>query len=139
MALLGNPDWGAGYPNPIPAGRAWIEQPVRVPDTAAPRLNFWYRILSYDIMGGTERVWDRLDVTVNGESSVVFRDGSRRSPGQQGILDDLGWKQGEVDLSRYRGQSVTLRFANWNQEYEPLDGFDLYNTWTYLDEVEVQP
>lgn len=74
-------------------------------------------------------------MTVNGETNVVFRDGSRREPGQQGILDDLGSKRGEVDLSCYRGQAVRLRFANWNQEYDPWDGFDFYNTWTHLDDV----
>jgi len=64
-------------------------------------------------MQGT-RLWDTLDVTINGTTNVVFRDGPDRPPANQGTLYNSGWKLGAVDLSRWRGQEVILRFAVWN-------------------------
>ena len=51
---------------------------------------------------------------------------------------DTGWQQAVVDLSPWRGQEVVVRFAVWNRDYEG-DGVDFFNTWAYLDEVEVRP
>ena len=136
-ALLGNPDWGVGWPNPIPAGSAWIQQQILVPNTGNPRLTFWYRIMSYDVMQGV-RLWDTFDVTINDTTNVVWRDGPDRPMGFQGTRYDSDWKSGVVDLGPWRGQEIVIRFAVWNRDYEG-DGVDYYNTWTYLDEVHVAP
>lgn len=49
-ALLGDPGLGSGLPGPshtpILVGSAWLEQVITVPDTASPRLSFWYRIMT---------------------------------------------------------------------------------------------
>jgi hypothetical protein len=137
-ALLGDPSLGPGLPNQpgIPVGSAWIEQAVSVPDTASPRLSFWYRIITYDVAQDDRRhSWDIFAVEINGEE--VFWDGNRE-PGTSQRRHDLGWRRYEEDLNRWRGQTVTLRFANWNG-YSRGPGAELYNTWTYLDVVQVEP
>lgn len=137
MALLGDPSAGPGLPpEQVPAGSGWIEQVISVPATGAPRLTFSYRIVTYDVWrGGARPLWDTFDVTVG--EDLVFRDGNEE-PDSQGVRHDLGWRPGEVDLTPYRGEVVRLRFANWNRTYE-AGGMDFYNTWTYLDQVEVKP
>jgi len=137
-ALLGDPGLGEGLPtqSTIPVGSAWIEQAVTVPNTVSPRLTFWYRILTYDVARDALRqLWDIFAVEINGE--LAFWDGNRE-PGTSQRRHDLGWRHGEVDLSPWRGQMITVHFANWNG-YSREPGAELYNTWTYLDEVQVQP
>jgi hypothetical protein len=139
-ALLGDPSLGPGLPGQpgIPVGSAWIEQAVSVPDTASPRLSFWYRIITYDVARDALRqLWDFSAVNINNGDEPVFWDGNRE-PGTSQRRHDLGWRRGEVDLSPWRGQTVTLRFANWNG-YSREPGAELYNTWTYLDVVQVEP
>jgi hypothetical protein len=136
-ALLGDPNLGDGLEGhpPIPVGNAWIEQAIQVPNTALPSLSFRYRIITYDVaQDALRQYWDIFAVEINGE--LVFWDGNKM-PHTSQERHDLGWRAGEVDLSRWRGQTVTVRFANWNG-YTPGAGADLYNTWTYLDEVRVQ-
>jgi hypothetical protein len=138
-ALLGQPELGDGASGNIPAGSAWIEQVVHVPDTPQPRLTFWYRVISYDVSVGSQgQVWDTLDVSI--DQALVFRDdrGEARPPGSQGERYDTGWRWGEVELSPWRGQAVVVRFAAWNREYDG-NGLDYYNTWAYLDQVVVEP
>jgi len=138
-ALLGQPELGSGNHGNIPAGSAWIQQRVQVPDTPQPRLTFQYRVLSYDAsLGSMDRLWDTLDVYI--DEALVFRDdrGGARPPGSQGGRHDTGWQPATVDLSRWRGLEVVLRFAVWNREYDG-NGMDYYNTWAYLDEVLVEP
>ena len=137
-ALLGDPSLGDGLEGhpPIPVGSAWIEQPVQVPNTASPRLSFWYRIITYDVaQDAVRQFWDILAVEINGE--LIFWDGNPES-GTSQDRHDLGWRRGEVGLSPWRGQTVTVRFANWNG-YSRKPGSELYNTWTYLDEVNLEP
>ena len=45
----------------------------------------------------------------------------------------LGWKRFTYNLSAYRGQQVTLKLSNvvWPDE--------AYNTWTYVDDIAIQP
>jgi len=138
-ALLGQPELGSGTDGNIPAGSAWIQQHIHVPDTPQPRLTFHYRVVSYDAsLGSQGQLWDTLDVLIGEE--LVFRDdrGEGRPPGSQGGRHDTRWQRGDVDLSRWRGQEVVLRFAVWNREYDS-NGMDYYNTWAYLDEVQVEP
>jgi len=138
-ALLGDPSLGEGLPGQqgIPVGSAWIEQAIAVPNTASPRLSFWYRIMSYDVARDAEGRWyDIFEVQINGQQ--VFWEGNQRVHSSQ-RRNDLGWRWGEVDLSAWRGQTVTVRFANWNGYQRGAPEADRNNTWTYLDEVQVQP
>ena len=137
-ALLGNPSLGEGKPTQpgIPVGSAWIEQSIQVPNTASPRLSFWYRIITYDVaQDDLRQFWDIFALEINDE--FVFWDGNPE-PGTSQQRHDLDWRRGEVDLSAWRGQAVTVRFANWNG-YSRGPGAELYNTWTYLDEVCLEP
>ena len=43
-----------------------------------------------------------------------------------------------MDLARWRGQRVTLNFANWNGAMRGPDA-EWYNTWSYVDDVYVLP
>jgi len=138
-ALLGQPEMGSGTDGNIPAGSAWLQQRLRVPNASQPRLTFHYRVISYDAsLGSHGQLWDTFDTTIGGE--LVSRDdeGEDRPPGSQGDRHDTGWQRGVVDLSRWRGQEVSLRFAVWNREYDG-NGMDYYNTWAYLDQVRVEP
>ena len=137
-ALLGDPSLGEGLPTQpgIPVGSAWIEQSIQVPSTGSPHLSFWYRIITYDVARDAVRqLWDIFALEINDE--LAFWDGNRE-PGTSQRRHDLGWRRGEVDLSPWRGQTITVHFANWNG-YSREPGAELYNTWTYLDEVQLQP
>ena len=71
----------------------------------------------------------------NGE--IVFWDRNKVS-GISQQRHDLGWRQGKLDMSQWRGQPVIVRFANWNG-YSCEPGAELYNAWNYLDEAQVEP
>ena len=93
-------------------------------------LRFWYRIFTYDRNQSLHDDFDYLDILVAGEQ--VLRD--MKTQGEYGRCDllpsDLGWREGTVDLSPWRGQEVELRFL--------LHTDDSYNTWVYIDDVSVQ-
>jgi hypothetical protein len=91
-------------------------------------LRFWYCIHSYDTLD-----FDYFGVFITqgtgGSTEQVWYDGR--------ILWDIGpwdsgWRQGTVQLTRYAGQTVTVRFANVMTN---ADGW--YNTWTYVDDIRV--
>jgi regulation of enolase protein 1 (concanavalin A-like superfamily) len=137
--LLGDPSLGEGLPTQpgIPVGSAWIEQSIQVPNATSPRLSFWYRIITYDVARDAEERWyDIFEVQINGQQ--VFWDGNQRVQSSQ-RRNDLGWRRREVNLSPWRGQTVTVRFANWNGYQRDAPEADRNNTWTYLDEVQLQP
>ena len=135
-ALLGDPSLGSGLNGTIPAGSAWVEQTIQVPDKDNVTLRFWYRFVSYDVqVGSSGTLWDSMDVTVNG--TLVYRVGNPNS--QPGQRYDTGWVQTPaLDLSAFRGQTVTVRIAVWNREYDG-NGQDYFNTWAYIDDVTVSP
>jgi len=139
-ALLGDPSY-CDHPNLTYFGSAWVQQEVRVPDTANPKLTFWWRMFTYDhVKWGNGREGDSFDVEVKVVGSSrwerVFHEGydnyPHPPPGCED-LQDLGWQKATVSLRKYRGRQVVLRFSNvtrWNGEC---------NTWTYLDEVRIEP
>ena len=128
---------GLPYQPSIPVGSAWIKQSIQVPNTASSCLSFWYRIMTYDVARDAERRWyDIFEVQVNGQQ--VFWDGNTVH-GTTQRRHDLGWRRREVDLSSWRGQTVMVRFANWNSYQRDAPAPDILNTWTYLDEVQLQP
>jgi hypothetical protein len=48
------------------------------------------------------------------------------------MLKDLGWREGEIDLSAYRGRQITIRFEVRNSPDR------WYNTWAFVDEVRLR-
>jgi uncharacterized repeat protein (TIGR01451 family) len=119
----------------VPVGKGQIDQTFTVPSTCSPVLSFCYRIMTYDHITWTNGITlgDSLDVYV--QSNLILRDGYNNYPGPQpgcASLQDLGWKCFNYNLDAYRGRNVQVSFQNWNRED------DWYNTWTYLDQVEVK-
>jgi hypothetical protein len=147
----------------VPVGSARLWQRFTVPDTSAPKLTIHYRILTRDILRGsvTGKYWDDFEVSVNttptavtdvmrnsiscgnGATSgatlpVTLTGGLVMCDGYTGVwhnnsLIDLGWKTITLDLSNFRGQNITVYFANWNRE-DPTA-----NTWTYVDDITLTP
>jgi len=130
-SLLGNPAYECQ--DGVPIGSAWMEQVFSVPDTTRPRLDFWYNIFTQDMNAYLGDGFDSFDVRINGD--LVFRDARRT--GEFGcaprVQADFGWRNGQVDLSAYRGQRIRIRFEDRNQP----DRF--YNTWTFVDDVQFMP
>ena len=126
-ALLGNPAYKCR--NGVPIGSAWLEQTVLVPSTASPELSFWYNILTHDTNLVLSDTYDSFEVKINGSRVFLYMN-STESYGCND-LRDLEWRPKIIDLSSYAGMFITIRFENWNR----LDNW--YNTWTYVDDVEV--
>jgi hypothetical protein len=147
----------------VPVGSARLWQRFTVPDTSAPKLTTHYRILTHDILRGsvTGKYWDDFEISVNtaptavtdamrnniscgnGATSgatlpVTLTGGLVMCDGYTGVwhnnsLIDLGWKTVTLDLGNFRGQNITVYFANWNRE-DPTA-----NTWTYVDDITLTP
>ncbi|MCP4542053.1 MAG: fibronectin type III domain-containing protein [Chloroflexi bacterium] len=137
-ALLGNPSYLNGA---VPEGSAWITQTIKVPSNGTPVLSFWYRIFSYDVITSTNHgcCYDYLDVVLEDTSGEMLenllRDGYT-GPWESNILRDLGWRNFTFDLSAYRGQTIRIRFANFNTGGPTND--PTYNTYTYLDDIAIE-
>ncbi|MDH7486324.1 MAG: hypothetical protein QHJ81_08595, partial [Anaerolineae bacterium] len=146
-AQLGSPAYGSGVEEPgtVPIGAAVISQTVTVPgpnDMTAPALTFWYRIFTYDVFWSErlQRFYDTFEVSIHSSTGVTLalplRDGNKVGPDPQfgvdfGVLKDLGWRYGRVDLKPYAGQTIQIVFANHNR------WDNRFNTWTFLDEVQI--
>lgn len=138
-AELGDPSLGPSLPTKtdMPIGSAWMEQSFAVPDTNAPQLTFSYRIVTYDVATDRDgRRYDGLQVTVNGME--MLWEGNQQS-GTSQRRHDLGWRDHSINLASWRGERVTVRFANWNGIEASAPEADRNNTWTYVDQVEVRP
>jgi hypothetical protein len=140
-ARLGDEDYGASLPpvGMVPVGSAAIRQTIRIPDAnqmREPRLQFWYRVQTYDVMFSPRlgRHVDTLDVSLLGEQgneiALLLRDGNPTD--EWGKLYDTGWKFGNIDLRPYAGRTVTLSFANWNRND------NLLNTWSFVDRIQIR-
>lgn len=141
MARLGDPvytgDPSTWIDDNVPVGAACMSQTFTVPAASqmlAPRLTFWYHIYTWDVVLGTSgKLWDSFDVTVTpqgGQPQLVLRDGNYAE--EEGTLEDLGWRYAVIDLAPYAGQTITVRFENWNRNDQ------YYNTWTLVDDVRVR-
>jgi len=129
-ALLGDPKYRCE--RGVPVGSAWMEQTVLVPSTASPELVFWYNIFTQDRNRYLVNTYDSFDVKINGLR--VFRDMNMTGTyGCNSPTIDLYWRQRIIALSSYAGASITIRFENRNNS----NGW--YNTWTYVDDVQVAP
>jgi hypothetical protein len=115
---------GTAMTTTSPAGESWIGVSVSIPMTAyRPTLSFMYRILTMD-----NALHDTFEVRVAEQD--VFTD-SYAGP-DYGVVRDLGWRHGWVDLSAYAGQTVSLRLlVRQGQAYAS------YPTGAFVDEVSV--
>jgi hypothetical protein len=138
-ARLGSEEYGPSIVDPgaVPVGDATIMQTVQVPDASQmlrPTLSLWYRVLTYDVMYSKvcqNGVCDTFDVTVDDGSAttLLLRDGNPTSKYRE--LYDTGWKWARLDLSRFAGQTIQLKFSNWNRHDNK------FNTWSYADDIRL--
>ena len=115
----------------VPKLEAWINGSVYISeDCSVPRIIFWYRILSQDVLEYKGHTRDSFDVYVN--ETRILRDGNTSWPKPScSNTWDSGWKPFTYSLRVYKGQNVDISFGNVIRE----DWY--YNTWTYVDDVEV--
>jgi hypothetical protein len=138
VILLGQPELGRGG-GTVPIGFGAITQTITVPlldELADPRLSFWYRVFSYDVVyDSQQKLWDSFDVSildaVGREVELVVRDGYFGDHSPDMVVADTGWKQKQVSLAKYAGQTITIRLACHNR----VD--NNYNTWAFTDDVRV--
>jgi len=128
VALLGSPDYLCR--RGVPIGEAWMSQTFSVPSCPNPTLSFEYRILSNDKL--TQDQWDSFDVYI--DDALILRDGN--TEWDQASCDRKAWDSGWIvdfsyGLSAYSGQNIELSFHNVSR----ADHY--YNTWTYVDQVDV--
>jgi hypothetical protein len=150
--LLGSPN----YPcNNVPLGYGQVSQTFGVPRTGTPRLSFYYRIFSFDELDNG--IYDSFDVYIDNVLDgappiLILRDGSTDEKHDDDCdgsdLDDTGWRNSpEFDLSAisdgsggtvdYRGKTVQLSFYVYSRELPPRT-VGWFNTWVYLDNVQVK-
>jgi Mg-chelatase subunit ChlD len=116
----------------IVTGSAWIEQSVFVPWTSSPRLSFYYEIWTHARNRELSNAKDLFEVRIN--NVQVFSDMNQTEP--YGCQDPPTLVTGveTIDLSAYRGDCIAIRFENWNRGLSRK-----YNTWTYVDDVRIDP
>ena len=157
-ALLGDPNYGLGqakgsciFPNiPFPA-YAGLNKVISVPSVPAGQnvsLQFNYIIYTQDTTGPR---YDRFvlsitDLSIPSSQPVeVFADGnkvfqyadicrwyrvpSNENPGPNS--ETSGWAMKRISLNNYRGKQINISFKNISD----FDGW--YNTYTYLDDVQI--
>ncbi|MFQ5611756.1 MAG: hypothetical protein ACE5H9_06445 [Anaerolineae bacterium] len=128
-ALLGDPTYSC---TSVPVGSAWIKTLVTVPATGTPRLSVWYKIFTYDTVQSATGLWDTFEVLTKGD--VALRDGNPENTNLScSNLRTFGWKQAIIPLTGYKGQTIVIEFHNYNRN----DGN--YNTYTYVDDIEILP
>ncbi len=148
IVLLGQTDFPCDR---VPIGFAGIEQTITIPrDADIDQINllFDYIIYTEDISAnpGAEN-YDRFEVILtSGNNQVILFDDANeaygvtygcynwhRIPGignpRENQID--GWATGTIDLTGYKGLTITLSFQNHSR----YDGN--YNTYTYLDNIRL--
>ncbi len=130
---LGDPSLGAASTGGLTTGSAWVEQTFRVPDTRGARAVFMRRLVTHEPItsgeGDTLTEGDTLDVHVDGER--IARVGAPTDH-EAGTAFDAGWAETAINVSRWRGQEITLRI-------ELAQPNDTYNSWAWIDRVGVRP
>jgi uncharacterized repeat protein (TIGR01451 family) len=151
-AMLGDPD-PAKCRGGLPIGKAWISQTFQIPACGDPVLSFSYRIFSYDEHSESfSKLYDTFDVRIDDLSDdeppfLVLRDGGNEPYGCDLDPYDSGWMQETRSLSSVaeqdtdqthdlRGKEITVYFYNYSRD----PGYDnaWYNTWVYIDNVEIE-
>ncbi|MDQ4075469.1 MAG: hypothetical protein M3220_04390 [Chloroflexota bacterium] len=130
-ALLGNPsaDCAGGAPR---NGSVGFYQNVRIPSTANPILSFDYLVRSQDVS-----LFESLNVYIRNTAGEPIEE--VLSVGNPGVATmcsgpawDSGWRVETHSLAAYRGQVVQLYF-----ELRSTDDTAFFNTWAYVDDVEI--
>jgi hypothetical protein len=134
-ALLGNP----AYPceGGVPLGSAWIERTFSIPSSGVSTLRIWYLVWSEDKL--VEDDFDRFEVWI--DDSLALRDGNDGDVfGCDEEPQTDGWEVVNINVEDYAGQRITLRLENWNSfpDTQP-PGYDWFNTWTYVDDIQLLP
>jgi len=119
-------------------GASMVCQTINVPGSAnmpSPMISFRYRIFTYDVLWSQRynRFYDSFNVGLALAGAIaptyVYTDGN---PSQNyGVLTDLGWRAGAIDVRAYAGRELRVCFANITR----VD--TLFNTWTYIDDVRI--
>jgi len=132
VALLGDPtaNCNGGAPH---NGAAWLYQTITVPATANPVLSFRYRVVSQD-----DERFEALNVyvrDVNGDvlEQVLHAGAPRPATLCERAPWDSGWREKRFSLALHAGQQVQVYF-----ELRSEDDRGYFNTWAYLDQVEVK-
>ncbi|PPK66710.1 M4 family metallopeptidase [Actinokineospora auranticolor] len=81
-----------------------ISQQVTVPSSGTPTLRYWLKVTTQET--GTT-AYDTLKVQVNGTTKVTYSNANASS----------GYVERTLDMSAYKGQTVTLRFAGVEDAY----------------------
>jgi hypothetical protein len=140
-ALLGDPDASNGS---IPVGYGYVAQAFTVDK---PHLRLQYRVVSYDIIKGTQRYYDNFEVSVNrppdqisdaerdangcastmlnptgtltvAEAGLVFCGGRPGTSPDVGTQWDSEWKTVTLDLGAFQEENITLYLSIWSREYD---------------------
>ena len=130
---LGDPTLGKGADGGLSEGTAWVEQRIRVPDTQGARLVFMRRLVTHEPIttgeGDDLEEGDSLDVLVEGERRARI---GAPTEHEAGTAFDEGWAETAVNVSAWRGQEITVRFAL-------VQPNDTHNSWAWVDRVGVRP
>lgn len=115
-AHSGSSCWATGLDGDyLDISRGWLESPpVDLDDRSCAVLSFWSWIDTCDYAWTVEDCI-YVQVTVQGDSTphyVSTRMGGRNDD-PEGIADG-GWSRTEIDLRRFIGQTVRLRFVMWS-------------------------
>ncbi|RKE23151.1 M4 family metallopeptidase [Streptomyces sp. TLI_171] len=94
--------WMMGYGSA--ATESLSQGNIAVPATGSPKLTFWLYVSTQE-SGST--VYDTLKVNVNGATVATYSNANAGA----------GYVQKTVDLSAYRGQSISLEFAGAEDAY----------------------
>lgn len=132
-AELGTPSGNTQLFNSIPVDReASIRQRINVP-TNGDKLTLKYKVFSYDVFKNNKGdEFDFFSLTINGQPHTKVGNPATSLPQQQTLtLWESGCQTATVDMSPYRGQQITVRFAVRNGVYNDR------NTWAYVDDVVV--
>jgi hypothetical protein len=146
-ALLGSMTYGC---NNVPIGHAGLVQAFTVPATGG-NLRFQYFMLTYDGSPADSSKFDAFEVYIQASQAMnrAYNDANHnpqntncttrwRVPGAGNPRPEpngqmTGWYEYSLDLNAYRDQTITIYFRN----YSRFDNY--YNTYTYLDNVRVEP
>ncbi|MEM2989684.1 MAG: hypothetical protein QXQ02_00695 [Halobacteria archaeon] len=134
----------------VPVGCSVLSQNIYVPDTLSPVVAFSWQMGTYDILcDDIKPEIDSLDVYISdgGSNTLIFREGNpcTGTSGHLHLMDwcspetvsSDGWRRDVVSLARWSGKDVVLTFKLCNRDYADNPNVDLYNSWAYLDDVEV--
>ncbi len=146
-ALLGKTDYACDN---VPLGHAGLVQTVTVPPDGA-KLKFKYFMRTQDGAPLDSTAYDDFEVYVSSgaTSTRIYNDANRvttgllcslwwRVPGPSNPRPNPGgqigdWYETTLDLTSYANQTVEIAFRNYSR-YDHL-----LNTYTYLDEVRLEP